>query len=111
MVGEGAGERMPGELCVGLRQQCSGVGRPEVLEIHHEERDVVRDVDIPQGIVELDAVEDARAVVETVDVGGLQVSVSITRKPGPRPMCEQVCPAGDEFLDQPPGSIQSFMIK
>ena len=92
-------EGMPGELGVRTRKLLTGFRGPEALQIHHQERHVVDDVNVTQAVVELDAIEDARAVVETVDVGGLQISVSIAREPCLNPACEQVCPAGNELLD------------
>ncbi len=63
-------------LMVGQQPAGELVG-PEALEIHREEGDVGENVSVAELVVELEAVEHARAVVEQEDVVGEEISVPV----------------------------------
>ena len=62
--------RLARELPVPGEEATTEVGGADAFEVHREERDVGEHVAVAQLIVELDAVEDARAVVQAEDVVG-----------------------------------------
>ena len=53
----------------------------EALEVHRQERSVGEHVPVAQSVVELEAVEDPRTVLEAEDVLGLEVAVTVARPP------------------------------
>ena len=76
--------RRPGvgrQLSVRVEEQLTEVRAAEALEIHGEERDVREDVAVSQVVVELDAVEHPRPILEAEDVVGEQVAVPVPRPP------------------------------
>ena len=77
VVQERPGIGVVDELAVVLEQLVGEVVGAEALEVHREERDVGEDVAVTQPVVELEAVEDARPVVEQEDVVGEQVPVAV----------------------------------
>lgn len=94
------GQPTTGVLLVGGHEDGRGLGIAEPLEVHGEEGHVGRDVAIAQLVVELDGVEDPRAVVEAEHVGGLQVAVPVADVAVEDPPVEQGGPSGEEPLDQ-----------
>jgi len=69
--------RVGGELGVVVEQLLRGVRGPQVFEVHGEERDVVEPVDEAEPIVEVEAVEHPRPVVEAEHVLGEQIAVPV----------------------------------
>ncbi len=74
---QGFGVALPGELPVGGQEPAGEVGPAEVLEVHGQEAGVVEHVTPAEPRVELDAVEDPRAVVEAEDVLREQVPMTV----------------------------------
>ena len=72
--GRGVVAGQPGVL---LQEEPSEVGAAEEFEIHRQERGIVDDVDVAQPVVEFQAVQQRRAVVEAEDVIGQQVGVAV----------------------------------
>jgi hypothetical protein len=77
VVVQGSGCGITGELGVGVEEGRAQLGVAEPFQVHREERDVVQGVDVPQMVVEVGAVEHARAVGEAENVIGDQVAVSV----------------------------------
>lgn len=76
----------------------------QAFEVHREEGSVVEPVDVPETVVEVEAVEDARPVVEAEDVVGDQVPVAVddpVRAPG-----EQRAAPVEEAEREPPDGIE-----
>lgn len=63
------------------KEECRGLGRTERLEVHGQERGVIETVDVPECVVELQAVEDPRSVAQAEDVVGEKVTVPIEHSP------------------------------
>ena len=74
---------------VQAQERPAQVGAAQPLEVHREERDVGEHVTHPQALVELQAVQDARPVVEAVDVVGEQVTVPVACPTGVDALIEQ----------------------
>ena len=68
-----------GVVGVGREELGGQVGAAQVLQVHGQEGDVGERVAQTQAVVELQAVEDPRPVVEQEDVVGQQVSVPVDR--------------------------------
>ena len=81
--------RRAGRALVLLDQRLGVCGVPRPAEVHHQEREVGRHVDAPQVVVELDAVEDPRAVIEDEDVLGPQVAMAVADEPVVEPVAEE----------------------
>jgi hypothetical protein len=79
MVLEAGGPAVPGELEVVIEEDPTELRVAESLEIHREEGNVGEDITEPVLVSELDAVQDARSVVEQEDVVALQVTVPVAR--------------------------------
>src|SRR5581483_12294877 len=67
---------------------------------HGQEGDVGHDVAVAQAVVELDAVEDAGAVVEAEDVLRLEVPVAVAHGAEGDPVVEERRPSGQVAPDQ-----------
>ena len=80
-------------LPVCVEEPACQVGVPEVLEVHREERDVGQSVTQTEAVVELDAVEDPRPIVQTEDVVSEQISMPIHRSAVVDPPREELRPA------------------
>ena len=65
------------ELAVRVEKQPSQVGATEAFEVHREEADVIQHISPPQPVVELEAIEHTRAVIEAVGVVGEEVAVAV----------------------------------
>ena len=95
--------RLAGELPVAGQERGGGLGGAEPFEVHGQEGDIGENVDVAEAVVELDAVEDAGAVVEAEDVLGLEVAVPVPDRSEGDPLVEQRLPArqvaADEVLD------------
>ena len=66
-----------GEVLVGTDESLRRIGVAQPLEVHGQEGHIGSHVTAAEMIVELEAVEDPRSVVEAVDVIGLEVSVAV----------------------------------
>ena len=82
------------ELLVPVQETAGEVGPPEPFEVHREEGDVGQHVAVAQQGVELQAVQDAGAVVEAEDVLGEQVAVPVADVPAVLALPEQILAAG-----------------
>ena len=100
VVGQRIGVRLTGELPVGGEEPVGGGGNPQALEVHGQEGDVGQDVAVAQAVVEFDAVEDARAVLEAEDVLRLQVAVAVAYATEGDPLIEQPVPPGQIAADE-----------
>ncbi len=72
---------IPGLLQIGVEK---AVGEPRQLaveQVHDQERDLVHDIDPPERLVELDAVERRRLAVDERDVAQVQVAVALANEP------------------------------
>jgi hypothetical protein len=58
------------ELDIGVEEEARGLRGAEPLEMHREERDVIEPVEVAEAVVEVETVQQPRAVVETEDVVG-----------------------------------------
>jgi hypothetical protein len=67
-----------GQLAVVVQQLLREVNAPEAFEIHSQEREIREHVSPTQAIIEVQAVEDAWAVIEAEDVVGKQIAVTVT---------------------------------
>jgi hypothetical protein len=65
------------------------------LEVHHEERELVRHVELAEGGIELDAVDDLRRAIQQ-DVLGAQVAVAVAHAPRLGAVVEHPCVRGRE---------------
>ena len=75
-------------------EECfSEVATPQVLEIHRQEADVVENVTPPQTVVELESIEDPWPVVETEDVLGEKIAVTVDDATPRDPLHQQAAPA------------------
>ena len=95
-VGERLRPRLACTRCVAVEEAASEVGAAEPLEVHREERDVGEHVAVAQGVVELEAVEHARTVVEAEDVVGQEIAVPVA-DPSARDPVEQQCGTSAEI--------------
>ena len=100
VVRQRVGPRVSTELGVALEEVRPRLGVPEPFEVHREERHVVQSVPESQSIVELEAVEQSRAVVEAEDVLGQQVAVSVECSAIAYPLVEQRAPPAEIVTDQ-----------
>ena len=57
-------------------QRIGEVAQPARFEVHDQEGEVVEHVDAGDGLVELDAVEQRRPVVDEADIGKMQIAVA-----------------------------------
>ncbi len=73
------------ELANGGEESGREVFGAESLEVHRQECDVGEHVAVPQLVIELEAVEDARPVGEEEDVARLQIAVTVDDPPGGDP--------------------------
>ena len=94
MVAQPGRRRVRGELGVAVQEGLGEAGVAEVFEVHGEERGVVEPVDVPEVVVEVQAVQQARTVVEAVDVVGEQVAVAVDDPVGA--LAQQGCAAVEE---------------
>ena len=101
VVAQGHRSGVPGELDVVVQPVVGEVGPAEPLQVHGEERHVVEAVDVAELVVELQAVQGARAVVEAEDVVGDEVAVAVDDPPVGAPVGEQRTAAGQEPGGQP----------
>src|SRR5581483_1871033 len=103
VVGQRPGVRLAGQLPVVGQEPLGRLGVAQPFEVHGQEGHVGQHVDVAQPVVELDAVEDAGAVVEAEDVLGLEVAVAVAHRAGGDAVVEQRRPAGQvaagEVLD------------
>jgi hypothetical protein len=76
-------------LPVGVQERPGQVRPAELLQIHRQEGDVQEHVTEAEPVVELQAVEDARAVVEAEDVGRQQVTLAVHDPPSFDALLEQ----------------------
>ena len=82
-------------------QQAGGCGAVALLDqVHEQEGQVVEDVDAGEIIVELDAVEQDRAVAEEHDVGEVEVAVTVADATFGAATVEERPVAGQEGLGQ-----------
>jgi hypothetical protein len=77
VVPQRRGRGVGAELGVVAVRAFREVGAVEPLRVHGQEGDVVHGVDESQGVVELQAVQHPRSIVEAEDVVGDQVPVSV----------------------------------
>ena len=61
----------------------------ESLEVHGQKGNIGDDIAVAQLVAELDAVEDSHPVIETEDVLGLKIPVSVTYASRSNPLAEQ----------------------
>ena len=66
------------ELPIPREEPFAQIGRADSFEVHGEEGDVGEDIAVAEPVVELDAVENAWAVVQAEDVVGEQVAVTVS---------------------------------
>ena len=83
----------------------------QVFQVHRQERCVVDGVDVAQGVVELQAVQQLRAIVEAEDVVGEQVGVPVDDSALGDATGEQHRAACDEVDCQPPGFVDHLRIE
>jgi hypothetical protein len=98
VVAQPGRRRVGRELGVAIEEGLGGAGVAEVFEVHGQERRVVEPVDVPEVVVEVQAVQEAGSVVEAVDVVGEQVAVAVDDPIGA--LCQQGCAAVEELQDQ-----------
>ena len=85
---ERVGPRVAARGSVVLKQTGGESRAAERGQVHHQEREIVGDVERPQRGVELDAIDDAHAVRFEHDVLGSEVAVALAHEPGPCALIE-----------------------
>ena len=98
VVAQSGGAGSPANSAYWSRKPLGQLGAAEPFQVHGEEGGVVEAVDVAQPVVELQAVQHARAVVEAEDVVGEQVAVAVDDPFGPVP--QQWRTAVDERQDE-----------
>ena len=93
MLGERGWIGFGGELAVPRHEPGTEVGCADSLEVHGKKAHVGEHIAVAELVVELDAVEDARTVIEAEDVVGEQVAVAVDHFAVGDPMFEEGCPA------------------
>ena len=93
MLGERGWIGFGGELAVPRHEPGTEVGCADSLEVHGKKAHVSEHIAVAELVVELDAVEDARTVIEAEDVVGEQVAVAVDHFAVGDPMFEEGCPA------------------
>ena len=73
--------RVAGELHVPVEERSGEPGGAEPFQVHGQEGGIVEAVDVPQPIVELQAVQHAWPVGQAEDVVGEQVAVAVADEP------------------------------
>ena len=101
VVDEGRRRGVAGQLEVPPEERRAEIRCAQPLEVHGEERRVVDPVDVPQPVVELQAVERARPVREAEHVVGHQVAVPVDGAPAGDPLGEQRTTPVQEAQGQP----------
>jgi hypothetical protein len=101
VVHERGRRRVAGQLGVPAEERSPQLRRPEALEVHRQERGVVEPVDVPEPVVELQAVQRPGPVVEAEHVVGHQVAVPVDRAAGGDPMVEERASSGQEPQGEP----------
>ena len=106
-MGEALGPAITRELAVVGEERIAELGVAQPLEVHGEERHVRQHIAVSEPVVELEAVEDARSVVEHEDVLGLQVAVAVPGVTGVDALVEEDGTTGEVLAGQPcdPGSL------
>ncbi len=101
VVEQRAGDHGAGVLLVGRHERVGVVRVAEPAEVHHQEGEVGHHVEVAQVVVELDAVEDPRSVVEAEDVVGAQVAVAVAHLAVGHPLGVQGRPAAEPARREP----------
>ncbi len=101
MVPQGRRSGVARVLAVGGEEGGRRLRRAELFQVHGEEGGVVQTVDVPQTVVELQAVQDAGSVVEAEDVLGEQVAVAVDHAPLLDPRIEQPLAPGEVAAHEP----------
>ena len=101
VVAQRGGCGVAGELGVRVEEGRAEVGATEPFQVHRQERDVVEGVDVAQVVVEVEAVQDARAVMEAEHVVGDQIAVSVHDPSVRASSREELAPSGHEPGRQP----------
>ena len=83
------GVRLARELHVAAYERVCQIWCAQTLEVHGKERHVGEHVSVAELVVELDAVQDARAVLQAEDVVGLEISVAVARHPSLNSLLEE----------------------
>jgi hypothetical protein len=93
--------RIAGILGVPVQKQLAEPGRTQPFQVHREERDVIQPVQPASPVVELEAVQHPRSVVEHEDVVGEQVTVPVHDAARVHSGPEERGPAGEEVPGEP----------
>ena len=101
VVPQGGRCRVAGVLAVLGEEERRGLRGAELFQVHGEEGGVVEAVDVAEAVVELQAVQDAGAVVEAEDVLGEQVAVAVDHPPLLDRVSNRLLAAGEIAAHQP----------
>ena len=80
-------------VAIPIEEHTAEIRTTEPLEIHREECDVGEDVAVAKAVVEFQAIDRARPVVETEDVLGEEVAVTVARMAAGDALFEERVPA------------------
>ena len=80
-------------VAIPIEEHTAEIRATEPLEIHRKERDVGEDVAVPKAVVEFQAVDRTRPVVEAEDVVGEEVAVTVARMAAGDALFEERVPA------------------
>ena len=100
-MAQGYRRRVPGIVCVGGHELFRQRQGTEPLQVHGQERGVVKPVQPAEPVIEVQAVQDPRPVIKAEDVVGEQVTVPVDDAAIPDPRIEQRRPPGQEPQGQP----------
>ncbi len=79
-----------------------------MLQIHQQKREVVENIDVGEGLVELQAIEQGRLPIEQTDVAEVQIAVAMAHLAGRTPPVEQLRQNRDPFLPFLPNALHSI---
>ena len=69
-----------------------------MLQIHQKKREVVKNVDAGEGVVELETIEKGRLSIEQTNVAEVKIAVAMAHFAGRSPAVEQLRHNCDLFL-------------
>jgi hypothetical protein len=101
VVAQGHRRRVPGIVRVDGHELFRQRRGTEPLQVHGQERGVVKPVQPAEPVIEVQAVQDPRPVIKAEDVVGEQVTVPVGDAAIPDPRIEQRRPPGQEPQGQP----------